>query len=92
MNRFQSTWSSWWLAHPNQQDGNGKVLNRKMLVGCAPYKIHKLHLYGNGKKKTVGLLHKRFGIASEVFGITTCLGRLCSCHFSPKGKGGDAME
>lgn len=44
------------------------------------------------KKQTVGLLHKRFGIASEVFGITTCLGRLCSCHFSPRGKGGDAME
>lgn len=44
------------------------------------------------EKKTVGLLHKRFGIASEVFGITTCLGRLCSCHFPPKGKGGDAME
>lgn len=32
VNRFQSTWSSWWLAHPNQQDGNGEVLNRKMLV------------------------------------------------------------
>lgn len=27
-----------------------------------------------------------------MFGITTCLGRLCSCHFSPEGKGGDAME
>lgn len=27
-----------------------------------------------------------------MFGITTCLGRLCSCHFCPEGKGGGAME
>lgn len=27
-----------------------------------------------------------------MFGITTCLGRLCSCHLSPEGKGGDTVE
>lgn len=87
-----------WKAESNQQDGNGWVLDRKMLVVVPVTTRYTNHTFMTVRKKSsIGLFqpsfsHQRSGIEGKVVGRTTCLGKVCSCHFFLEGKGGDAMN